>query len=230
MEYLHGNTITGDVTTLESSSMATSHVGIQDTNSVLAKDGEVLHSKQTNRNDLEYEIPKIELKNSKKTPSTKAALFGECCVQKEKLETEKSEITNRTKGTKPNKDSVSTCTGRKVEREITNNSNINPKTQRRCPSSKRSESENSIKTSKPTLTKEQLEEQIKCFLVSKGRELVFGYDLTTQERFYVHTIAEELGLEHESKGEGEQRHIVVRKTTKRVEIGKTKKIIYVQQN
>ena len=71
-------------------------------------------------------------------------------------------------------------------------------------------------------SREDLESEIKSFLVKKGKEkLAFPPSLSSQERFYVHSIAEELGVEHESKGEGDQRYIVVRKRSeKRGEKGK----------
>jgi hypothetical protein len=59
---------------------------------------------------------------------------------------------------------------------------------------------------------EKLEGQIKAFLYDPARsELVFSTDLTSQERFTVHRLAEEFGLEHVSKGTGEERFIAVAK-------------------
>ena len=59
---------------------------------------------------------------------------------------------------------------------------------------------------------EKLERQIKAFLNDPTRsELVFSTDLTSHERFTVHRLAEEFGLEHASKGTGEERFIAVAK-------------------
>ena len=58
----------------------------------------------------------------------------------------------------------------------------------------------------------KLEGQIKEFFSdSKRSELVFSTDLTSQERFTVHRLAEEFGLEHVSKGTGAERFIAVTK-------------------
>ena len=60
--------------------------------------------------------------------------------------------------------------------------------------------------------REKLEGQIKTFLNDPERsELTFSTDLTSQERFTVHRLAEEFGLEHVSKGTGEERFIAVAK-------------------
>lgn len=60
----------------------------------------------------------------------------------------------------------------------------------------------------------KLEEEIQCFLKDdKSLELEFSINLTLEQRFIVHCIAEELGLSHGSKGTGEERFIVVAKTT-----------------
>ena len=60
----------------------------------------------------------------------------------------------------------------------------------------------------------KLEEEIQCFLKEDKRlELEFSMNLTTEQRFMVHCIAGELGLSHGSKGAGNERFIVVAKTT-----------------
>ena len=60
--------------------------------------------------------------------------------------------------------------------------------------------------------REKLEGRIKAFLDDpKKSELVFSTDLSSQERFTVHRLAEEFGLEHVSKGTGEERFIAVAK-------------------
>ena len=60
--------------------------------------------------------------------------------------------------------------------------------------------------------REKLEGQIKTFLNDPKRsELTFSADLTSQERFTVHRLAEEFGLEHVSKGTGEERFIAIAK-------------------
>ena len=60
--------------------------------------------------------------------------------------------------------------------------------------------------------REKLEGQIKAFLDDPKRsELVFSTNLSSQERFTVHRLAEEFGLEHVSKGTGEERFIAVAK-------------------
>ena len=60
--------------------------------------------------------------------------------------------------------------------------------------------------------REKLEGQIRAFLDDcKRSELVFSTDLLSQERFTVHRLAEEFGLEHVSKGTGEERFIAVAK-------------------
>ena len=59
---------------------------------------------------------------------------------------------------------------------------------------------------------EELERQIKALLNDPTRlELVFSTDLSSRDRFTVHRLAEELGLEHSSKGTGEERYIAVAK-------------------
>ena len=65
------------------------------------------------------------------------------------------------------------------------------------------------------LTREELEKEIRVFLIDKSREeLTFPSTLSAQERFLVHSIAEEVGVLHESTGDREKRHIIVRKVTK----------------
>ena len=62
------------------------------------------------------------------------------------------------------------------------------------------------------VNREKLEGQIKAFLDDPKRsELVFSTNLSSQERFTVHRLAEEFGLEHVSKGTGEERFIAVAK-------------------
>lgn len=62
--------------------------------------------------------------------------------------------------------------------------------------------------------REKLEEEIKAFLKDPTRtELEFSANLSSEERFMVHCIAEELGLNHISKGTGTDRFIAVTKKT-----------------
>lgn len=64
-------------------------------------------------------------------------------------------------------------------------------------------------------TREDLEKEIKNFLQHESRqELAFPATLSSQERFYVHSIAQEFGILHESHGDGQQRSVVVRKVMK----------------
>ena len=64
-------------------------------------------------------------------------------------------------------------------------------------------------------SRETLEKEILNFTQDKSKnELSFPKTLNSQQRFDVHSIAEELGLDHESIGEGKERYIVVRKPPK----------------
>lgn len=59
---------------------------------------------------------------------------------------------------------------------------------------------------------ETIEKEILEFVKDSSKlELQFPKTLNSQQRFDVHCIAEKLKLAHESKGEGTERHIVVRK-------------------
>ena len=61
-------------------------------------------------------------------------------------------------------------------------------------------------------SRETLEKQIMGFIQDASKlELPFPRTLNSQQRFDVHSIAEKLGLSHESKGEGKDRYIVVSK-------------------
>jgi ATP-dependent RNA/DNA helicase IGHMBP2 len=59
--------------------------------------------------------------------------------------------------------------------------------------------------------KDNLMVQVEAFLASESHMFEFPCELTAQERFLVHEIAEELGLLHESVGEAKTRHIVLTK-------------------
>jgi ATP-dependent RNA/DNA helicase IGHMBP2 len=59
--------------------------------------------------------------------------------------------------------------------------------------------------------KDNLMVQVEAFLASESDTFKFPCELTAQERFLVHEIAEELGLLHESVGEAKTRHIVLTK-------------------
>ena len=73
-------------------------------------------------------------------------------------------------------------------------------------------SRRSVKEKTSGKSREELECEMRSFLVNKGKEkIVFPASLSAQERFFVHSIAEDLNLEHESKGEANDRHIVVSK-------------------
>lgn len=64
-------------------------------------------------------------------------------------------------------------------------------------------------------SRDTLEKEIVNFTQDKSKnELSFPKALNSQQRFDVHSIAEELGLDHESIGEGKERYIVVRKPRK----------------
>lgn len=61
-------------------------------------------------------------------------------------------------------------------------------------------------------SRETLEKEIMGFIQDASKlELPFPRTLNSQKRFDVHSIAEKLGLSHESKGEGKDRYIVVSK-------------------
>jgi ATP-dependent RNA/DNA helicase IGHMBP2 len=59
--------------------------------------------------------------------------------------------------------------------------------------------------------KDNLMVQVEAFLACESDIFKFPCELTAQERFLVHEIAEELGLIHESVGEAKTRHIVLTK-------------------
>ena len=61
-------------------------------------------------------------------------------------------------------------------------------------------------------SRETLEKEIVDFIQDGSKfELSFPKTLNSQQRFDVHSIAEKLSLCHESRGEGKERYIVVRK-------------------
>ena len=61
-------------------------------------------------------------------------------------------------------------------------------------------------------SRETLEKEIVDFIQDGSKfELSFSKTLNSQQRFDVHSIAEKLSLCHESRGEGKERYIVVRK-------------------
>ena len=61
-------------------------------------------------------------------------------------------------------------------------------------------------------SRETLEQEIVAFTRDVSKlELTFPTKLNSQQRFDVHSIAEKLSLCHESRGEGKDRYIVVRK-------------------
>ena len=61
-------------------------------------------------------------------------------------------------------------------------------------------------------SRENLEQEIVAFTRDVSKlELTFPTKLNSQQRFDVHSIAEKLSLCHESRGEGKDRYIVVRK-------------------
>ena len=64
-------------------------------------------------------------------------------------------------------------------------------------------------------SRETLRKEIVNFTQEKSKnELSFPKTLNSQQRFDVHSVAEELGLHHESIGEGKERYIVVKKPPK----------------
>lgn len=80
----------------------------------------------------------------------------------------------------------------------------------------------SAKAAVNALTREDLEKEIRNFLHDNSRqELFFPVTLSSQERFFVHSIAEEVGILHESSGDGNQRHVIVRKATRKGTVGIT---------
>lgn len=209
MEYLHGNITTGDVATLESSSMAT-HVGIQDTYMVSkeTKEGCDIDNdskkSEKSKSPLESSSAKHNLRSSSELNSTNSG-SQDNCAREGKLETKK-DLPDK----KYERNEKPKYKHNKVEHRTKHNFE-----KQKFTSEKRDE----FDPSRVLLSKEQLQEQIQCFVQSKDKELVFSNELTPQERFYVHSIAEEMILEHESRGEGENRHILVRKIMKKVEIG-----------
>ncbi|KAL4613212.1 DNA-binding protein SMUBP-2 isoform X1 [Arapaima gigas] len=65
---------------------------------------------------------------------------------------------------------------------------------------------------------EELREQLIQFLKDSNRaQLDFPTSLSSHDRLLVHQISEELGLKHESTGEGRERHITVSKATAKLE-------------
>ena len=61
-------------------------------------------------------------------------------------------------------------------------------------------------------SRETLEKEIVNFTLDESKiELPFPKTLNSQQRFDVHSIAEKLGLNHESRGEGKDRYIAVSK-------------------
>ena len=61
-------------------------------------------------------------------------------------------------------------------------------------------------------SRENLEIKIVDFTQNGSKfELPFSKTLNSQQRFDLHSIAEKLGLVHESRGEGKDRYIVVSK-------------------
>lgn len=70
----------------------------------------------------------------------------------------------------------------------------------------------SSNTAKTKYSRETLEKEIADFIQDGSKsELSFPKTLNSQQRFDVHSIAEKLSLCHESRGEGKERYIVVRK-------------------
>lgn len=79
------------------------------------------------------------------------------------------------------------------------------------------------KSTKTMLTKEEenksryheIKKQVELFLKDGDRtELQFPSCFNSHDRLLVHQVAEELGLSHESKGEGKDRHITVSRPVK----------------
>lgn len=61
----------------------------------------------------------------------------------------------------------------------------------------------------------EIKKQVELFLEDKERtELQFPPSFNSHERLLIHQVAEELGLMHESKGEGKYRHITVSRPVK----------------
>ena len=61
---------------------------------------------------------------------------------------------------------------------------------------------------------DQIRQQIQTFLQDPGQtELRFAPSLNSHDRLLVHQISEELGLKHESQGEGQNRHITVSRSS-----------------
>lgn len=70
----------------------------------------------------------------------------------------------------------------------------------------------SSNTARTKYSRETLEKEIADFIQDGSKsELSFPKTLKSQQRFDVHSIAEKLSLCHESRGEGKERYIVVRK-------------------
>ncbi|XP_071535256.1 DNA-binding protein SMUBP-2-like [Panulirus ornatus] len=59
--------------------------------------------------------------------------------------------------------------------------------------------------------KKEYEAIVMCFLKSSDQTFEFSPNLNSFERHLIHEICEEHGLQHESQGEGKERHIVLKK-------------------
>ena len=69
---------------------------------------------------------------------------------------------------------------------------------------------------------ETFETCIKCEIEKAEDEIKFPCSLSSYERSVVHSVAESMGLYHESIGEGNERAVIVRKTHKSVDVQEVK--------
>jgi len=207
MEYIHGNIVVGDVTSLDPDYTAVSVKGALGTSETW-KTKSRHHGRDNNK--------KSEKKNKKEKHVSKERALDSNIVNKQTFE-----------GCNDlNLDNNST------ELEVDQSPHLNisnvatvgqVSTEETCNPSDVTNLDVDVTSTQSTrqgLTKEQLELEIREFLLSEDTEHEFNPELTAQERFFVHSIAEEVNIEHESKGEGSQRYIVIRKRLPHPVVGK----------
>merc|ERR1719278_621319 len=62
-------------------------------------------------------------------------------------------------------------------------------------------------------------DQVEAFVTSKTEELSFPTELSSFDRMLVHEVAEAAGLLHESRGEGAERRVVIRRKAEKCQDG-----------
>lgn len=268
MEYLHGNIVTGDVSSFDPDSTAMSLGGAMGAsertkgnsstkNSRIGKNEKktkktdkteanvseknLCEAKVVNRqtfegcNDLNFEKNSQELQNTQnKNLNIIDNAHKVACTGSDVTNVEASKVIGDQSTQKLLTEKESTGSDLPTEVANTTRAQATQATHqifkmKQCPGTDVTKSKSDVasaQSDRQVLTKEQLELEIRAFLLAEDTDHMFGAELTAQERFYVHTIAEELNIEHESKGEGEQRYIVVRKRTNQAVIGKTFGILF----